>query len=341
MTRKLLASVAFFHLVTLARGALAGDAALAEALFRQGRTLMEKRDYAAACPKLAESYNQDAATGTLLALALCQEALGQTASAWANFVEVTTRAKREGRADREQAAQRHAEQLEPKLAHLTVEVDPALSSVPGLVVKRNGVALAGAVWGSPTPVDPGAYVIEASAPGRQTWRTEVNVLPAGAASVQINGLRTEPDTTPSPAAKIDSAPVAKGDGSVVVDSAPAGQTSPLRTVGLALCGASALSLGVGGFFALRAIDLDQDSKEAGRCDAGNHCDQKGLEQRKDSISAANTATIAFVAGGVFAAAGVSLFIVGSRQSAAASAVRVEAVPVVGTRNAAMVVQGRF
>ena len=51
----------------------AGDAATAEALFREGRTLMDAGNYTAACPKLAESYAQDAATGTLLALGMCQE----------------------------------------------------------------------------------------------------------------------------------------------------------------------------------------------------------------------------------------------------------------------------
>jgi|RhiMethySRZTD1v2_1073278.scaffolds.fasta_scaffold92678_2 hypothetical protein len=343
MIKKLLATLALLGSATTAQSAFGGDAALAESLFRQGRSLMDKRDFAAACPKLAESYNQDPATGTLLALALCQEGLGQTASAWANFVEVTTRAKREGRADREQAARSHAEQLEPKLSHLTIEVDPALSSVSGLVVKRNGVTLGAAAWGSPAPVDPGQYVIEASAPGRQRWQTNVTVAASGTERVQINDLAAEPARPePLPAPKSEGSTAVKGeDGAAVVrDSAPAAGNTPLRTVGLALCGASALSLGVGGFFAIRAMNLNSDSKQAGRC-ADNHCDQEGLALRKDSISSANTATVAFVAGGVLAAAGVTLFIVGNQKPSNAQALRIGAAPVVGPRDAAMVLRGQF
>src|SRR6478752_1211600 len=77
----------------------AGDAATAEALFRDGRALMEAGNYKDACPKLEESYAQDPATGTLLALGICQEHVGKTASAWATYSEVATRAKRDGRAD--------------------------------------------------------------------------------------------------------------------------------------------------------------------------------------------------------------------------------------------------
>src|SRR3954470_3724696 len=107
----------------LAPSVHAGDVATAEALFREGRALMDAGNFQAACPKLAESFEQDPGTGTLLALAICRERDGQLASAWASYGQVASRSKREGRADREQAARDAMQALEPRLSHLTITVD--------------------------------------------------------------------------------------------------------------------------------------------------------------------------------------------------------------------------
>src|SRR5437762_12184782 len=127
--RKLLAVTALVGSSLRAPDIYAGDAAAAEALFREGRALMDAGNYAAACPELEESYSQDPGTGTLLALGICQEHAGHTASAWATYAEVATRAKADGRADREQAAREHMAALDPKLSHLTIEVDASSSGV--------------------------------------------------------------------------------------------------------------------------------------------------------------------------------------------------------------------
>jgi hypothetical protein len=78
MPQPTIAATIFLCAITFASQADAGDVATAEALFREGRALMDMGDFVAACPKLAESHAQDPATGTLLALAVCQEGAGQT-----------------------------------------------------------------------------------------------------------------------------------------------------------------------------------------------------------------------------------------------------------------------
>jgi hypothetical protein len=151
------------------------DVALAEALFQEGRRLLENGDAATACPKLAESLRLDEATGTLLALAMCHEFEGRLASAWAEYAEVIVRAQREGRPDREQAARRSVRALEPRLSTLTVEVPDAAAAVDGLRVERDGVALAAPAWSTAVPVDPGPHVVGASAPGRRPWSAALQI----------------------------------------------------------------------------------------------------------------------------------------------------------------------
>ena len=50
----------------------AGDVALADRLFGEAKGLMEAGEFEKACPKLAQSLKEEAATGTLIALSLCQ-----------------------------------------------------------------------------------------------------------------------------------------------------------------------------------------------------------------------------------------------------------------------------
>ena len=78
MTRAVLASAAL-GVLFFAPDAQAGDQTLAETIFQQGKALMASGDYARASPKHDESFRQDPATGTMLALAICQQQQGQLA----------------------------------------------------------------------------------------------------------------------------------------------------------------------------------------------------------------------------------------------------------------------
>jgi hypothetical protein len=150
------------------------ELALAETLYRQARDLMAAGNYAEACPKLKESYRIDPGTGTLLNLAACYEAEGKLASAWLGYASAVIAARRDRRPDRVKYAEEHMQALEPKLSKLTVLV-PADSDLPDLEIKLDGVVLGRASRGVPAPVDPGEHIVEASAPGREPWKTSVNI----------------------------------------------------------------------------------------------------------------------------------------------------------------------
>jgi hypothetical protein len=295
-----------------------GAIAAADALFRQGRQLFDEKRYDEACPKLAESFRIDPATGSLLALAACHEAQGKTASAWSEYNEVVSRARREGRADRADAAQQRSATLEAKLSKLTVALSPGVAPIPGLVVKRDGFVLGAGAFGAALPVDPGEHTVDASAPSRQPWSTRTTVAADGAAAV----------VTVPPLGEVPTWAATEGDNRR--SSGP-----PLRPIGIAVGAAGIVALGVSGYFALHAASKNSDSQND--C-TGDFCGPVGKQARLDAISSANASTVAFVIGGVLVAGGVTLFVLGrpgdSRSTLAAA-------PAVDGQTTGVVVAGKF
>src|SRR5580700_4693533 len=140
--------------------ALAEDAssqAAAQALFDQARQLMADGKYAEACPKLVESQHLDPGAGTLLNLGHCYEKNGQTASAWVTFKDAAAAADLKHRADWSQRARERAQALYSVISKLTIDVPPE-ARVSGLQIRRDGVEVGSAVWGTPIPTDPGEHV---------------------------------------------------------------------------------------------------------------------------------------------------------------------------------------
>jgi hypothetical protein len=98
------------------------DRSLAQSLFEQAKQLMVAGKYEEACPKLAESQRLDPGGGTLLNLGLCHERQGKTASAWSDFKEALSVARRDNRSERIRDSEEHIAALEAKLPWLTVSV---------------------------------------------------------------------------------------------------------------------------------------------------------------------------------------------------------------------------
>ncbi len=281
------------------------DTVTAEALFQEGRALLEQHRFEAACPKLAESNRLDPATGTLIALAACHEQEGKLASAWSEFTDAQGRAQQEGRKDREELARDHAAALKPRLSTLTLEVGPSVLGVEGLEIRRDGVALGRGVWNSALPIDGGTHAVDVTAPGREPLKLSVVVQKEGdAARLSIPELAPLPPNT-----------AASGPAPSAPATANKGLTS-LQWAGVATAGVGVVSLGVGGVFLASALGKKSDSKSD--C-TGNVCGSAGLADRDAAVKRGNLASIFGLAGGALAITGVTLFVVGRPKTEGAPA----------------------
>jgi hypothetical protein len=323
----------------------AADKASAEALFNEGKRLMEAGQYAQACPKLADSQRLDPGVGTLLNLGVCYERNGQTASAWATFKEAASAAHGAGEAERERFARDRAAALEPKLAKLSVAVG-ADSVIDGLEVKRDGEGVPRSSWGLGLPIDPGDHTVEATAPGHKPWSTKVTVAASGSASVQVPALEPLPQA-PAPPAAAPAPPPPAPTTTPAPSPAPVPQTviiyqgeqphpgAAQRTWGIVTGVFGLLAVGTsvaGGVLAKSEYDKSTDpnhgSNGAPGCVNGV-CTQQGLQHQQDGQSIANVATWVFVGGAVFLAGGITLFVTAPSGEPKAPRASLEVAPTLG------------
>jgi tetratricopeptide (TPR) repeat protein len=261
----------------------------ADALFAEGRELLEKGKYPEACPKLARSEELAPAVGTLLNLAYCYEQLGKLRSAMDAYLEAERLANVAGETKRATFAKDRYAAVEPRAPKLIVRVVPP--EAPGLEIKRNGMPVAKQDLDRPIAVDPQDYLISAGAPGYAAWKGAVIVRGEGAVLTVV--------VPPLEAAS--AAPVA----------APPKGTSSIggrRIVALGLGAVSALAIGAGVGVGLAAKSRYDDASS--HCDATG-CDETGVSIQKGAAQQGNLATVLVAVGVLSGASGIYLWIVGA------------------------------
>jgi hypothetical protein len=273
-----------------------GQGAMAEALFRSGRTLMAAENYAEACPKFAESEKIDPKVGTLMNLALCHEKAGLTASAWAEYAQAAELARRSAQAEREAVARQRAAALEVLLTHVVVQGDAKSDAV----VTLDGQPVGTAAYGMPMPIDPGSHVLQASAPGMAPFRTTFQVA-AGDPDRKVE----VPPLSPLAAEASAPAPEAHPE-----QPAAAGGTHPTRVAGLIVGGAGVVALGVGAFFGVRAFS---DKSAAEKACGANFCTPPGTDATNSMKTDEMISTIGVV-GGVLAIGAGTYLVLATRKA---------------------------
>lgn len=307
----------------------------AEALFRDGRSLIKTGNLAAGCDKLAASEKIESSVGTLLNLGDCREKLGQTASAWAAFRKAEAMAKRAGDdTKRLGEARRRAQKLETELSSLVVQVG---KSTPGIVIKRDGESIDAAAFNTPVPVDPGAHVIVAEAPGYKPFTTEVSIGKGGTRYVVIPSLERIPETAPPPPTVVVREPAALAK-DVIVTPAPRYVTtqdtwSGTRQGAIVVGVLGAAAIGGGIYFGQRANDLQSRSNAV--CPAMICPDPEGLRLNDEAQTNARRANILFIAGGAAVAAATVMWFIGAPEE------RTVVAPVIGADSVGASLVGRF
>lgn len=289
----------------------AGDAALAEALFRDAKALMQQNKHAEACPKLEESQRLDPGGGTQLTLALCYEGAGKFATAWAAFSEALTIAKRDNRPERAKIAQDKIDTVAAKMAYLTVVVPPEVASASP-EVKRDGSVIRSTVWGTAIPVDPGEHLVEVTAPGKKKWARKVTAGGSEGLKITLKIAKLEDE---------DGAGPGKGGGD---DKGP--ETPPKdgaggswkKPTGITLLVVGAIGVGVGGYFGLSALSKRKEADDL--CPAKECPDPKAISLVDESKSAATISTVGIGVGVGLAVLG-AVFVVTAPKAAPSSSAR--------------------
>ncbi len=262
----------------------------AEALFNEGRALLDRGRFEEACERFERSEQIDPAVGTLLNLGECYEKLDRIASAWAAYRQAVALAVTRNDERRATLARRAAANVEPRLARLSIAVD---EKVPGLVVTRNGTPVDAAAFDTPVPVDAGPQVVIATAPARKPWQTTIEVAQGSSELLRVPPLVIDPsaDAAPSSEAPAERQP-----------------NSTQRTVAIALeiGGGAVLAGGLlfGGLAAARWSSVEESCPD-GRCPT-----EAERQRRASDADAAQTfatlSNVSLAVGGAALVAGIVL-----------------------------------
>jgi hypothetical protein len=233
--------------------------------------MMKNGDYAAACPRLAESARLEPTVGALAKLAECEEHERRLVSAYGRWHQALNLARATGD-ERARDVEREVERLDaivPKLRIVAAGVLPA-----DTVIRLDAVELGPAGLGVALAVEPGTHALQAAAQHKVTWSTSVETKADGATTaVTIPGLEDAP--------------------------APA----PWRTVGLATAGIGVVALGVGTAFGVVAMN----HRNSAGC-PGNVCPDDGSASTlRGAKGSADVATALFIAGGALVGGGLAVW----------------------------------
>jgi hypothetical protein len=177
-------------------------------------------------------------------------------------------------------AEKKAADLAPRLPYLTVTV---VAPAPGLEIMRGDDHLGPGSLGSAVPLDPGSYVVVASAPGYRAWKTTINVAEAETKTVVVPAL--EPEAPPQ-AEAVQAPPAPQAPALIPLASppeTPAAESSTHgsgTTLGWILGGSGVVALGVGAGFGIASLVSYHDASVL--CPLHQGCSADAMSDRNSA-----------------------------------------------------------
>lgn len=255
--------------------------AAADALFAEGRALMDQHKYSEACVKFAESERFEPSVGASLNLGECHEKLGHTASAYGAFGEAKRLAALRKDTEREAHAAERRASIEPRLSRIALSLPV---NVSGVTVFLDGQELGAGAIGAAIPVDPGSHRVRAIRSDKPTFDKEISV---GSGPVTVAVEVVFPGDKPVPEA-----------------------SNTVRSAGVVVGAAGLVGLLGGGGFGIAAIVKNNASKDECRPADATQCSARGVTLRNSAGTFADVSTGTLVAGGALVGLGIGLFVLG-------------------------------
>lgn len=286
---------------------------VAESLFREAREDMKRGEPAAACPKFEESHRLDPSIGTLLNLALCEEALGNTATAWTKLRQLLDSAPAWD--SRRPLAQEKLTKLEAELPWVRLLLDPGDDRT---IVELDDVELRSASLNQALPVNPGEHRVRVERPTGESSEAIFQILPAQKLEFRIWAPpRPAPAVSPGGSAPAPSVAQPALRRAVTPNpNEPPNHRSSERALAYALGVVGVTGLVASGAFALMALhDRNTVHDECPHHDCRN---QSGLDAVEFGARNEKLANVAFVAGALVLATGGVVFWHSRRTTAAVS-----------------------
>jgi hypothetical protein len=290
----------------------AENVAAARSLGLQGIKMADAGDCKGAIEKLSRAESLYHAPSILGRLGECQVQVGQVVLGTENLNRVV----REQLAPTAPKAFRDAQERAkgvlnsalPKIAHLTVKVEPA-DARPQVTV--GGAPIPAALIGVERPTDPGTHEVVVTAPGYLEQRSRITLPEGGMQDLSIKlekDLSAAGPTTPPPAAM---APVVSTMPTTPPSDAPTKKNNTLAYVALGVGGAGLVVGGITGFLAL---GKKSDLKDC----VGVRCPSSQEDTLDSARTMATVSTVGFAVGFVGVGAGVILLLTGNNDSASAA-----------------------
>lgn len=292
-----------------------GELQAARELFAQAQKDEEGNRWAPALEKLMRVGSVKMTPGVRLHIAVCEDKLGQLASALADYTAAESLAKAQKNAEVLAAVADPLAKMKARVPMLTLS---APDDVPGLEVTLDGKKLAAGVLGVALPVDPGPHNVEARAPNRKVLTRVATLKEREAVTVE---LRLEP----APVVKADEPkpappPIAHApDVKPTIDTQPPPEEEPASRSKLAPI------LTTGGAVALLAVGIGAfAAAEGAQGDLRVACAQSAAcpDDKRTTVRALDGLALGtWIGAGVLAGVSVALWITSSGPATPASDAR--------------------